>query len=244
MPADPEQTIATEEHTNSIMALRTRELAKTLRPFRARGSKVIRCQACLLPVVHCLCTHKPIPAGKSAFCFLMYTGEAFKPSNTGRLIADIACDNHAFVWDRTKPDPALLALLSSPEYSPIVIFPTQYADPERCISSPAQATGISEGKKPLFVMLDGTWREAKKMFKSPSLKDFPVLGIEQEEASAYRLREASHHHQLCTAEVGIALFRLAEEPDVADTLQQYFAAFRRLYIAGKPAMLERYGNSD
>lgn len=228
-------------HTNSVLALRTRELAKALRPFRARGSKVIRCQLCLLPAVHCLCADRPEPSSGSAFCFLMYTGEAFKPSNTGRLIADMASDNHAFVWDRTRPDPALLALLSDSRYSPIVVFPRQYAEEQRCIDLPSQAPGIAAGKKPLFVMLDGTWREAKKMFKSPCLQNFPVLGIESEQASAYRLREAAHHYQLCTAEVGIAILRLNGEQAAAEIMQTYFEAFRRLYIAGKPAMLERYG---
>jgi DTW domain-containing protein len=231
-------------HSNSVLALRSRELAKALRPFRARGSKVIRCQACLLPAVHCLCAERPEPSSTSAFCFLMYTGEAFKPSNTGRLIADIAHDNYAFLWDRTRPDPAFLSLLNDKHYSPIVVFPGQYAEEKRCITIPSAAPGVSRGKKPLFIMLDGTWREAKKMFKSPCLADFPVLGIDSEHASAYRLREAAHHYQLCTAEVGIAILRLNGEQAAADIMQTYFAAFRRLYIAGKPAMLERYGNGE
>ncbi len=219
---------------NAVLALRQRELAKTTKPFNARGSKVCRCEGCLLPKADCLCALKPAPSARSAFLLLMYTGECFKPSNTGRLIADVAADSHAFVWDRTVPDPALLALLTDSRYAPIVVFPQQYATPERCIDSMPEAVS-AQGKIPLFVMLDGTWREAKKMFsKSPYLDSFPVLGINPASASVYALREAAHLHQLCTAEVAIEILHLAGDDNAAMALSDYFRQFRRNYMAGKP----------
>jgi len=217
-------------HINSVLALRERELKKTTRIFRARGSKVIRCDQCLLPKADCVCAAKPAPSARSAFLFLMYTGEAYKPSNTGRLIADIAEQNYAFVWDRTQPDPELLALLQQPQFQPIVVFPQQYAAAERCIDQVS-----TNGKIPLFIMLDGTWREAKKMFRaSPYLDQFPVLGIQPEQASSYQLREAAHDHQLCTAEVAVEILKLAGDDQASADLAQYFQTFRKHYIAGKP----------
>jgi len=219
---------------NVVLELRLRELAKTTKPFNARGSKVIRCDGCLLPKADCICTAIPTPSARSAFLLLMYTGECYKPSNTGRLIADVAADSHAYVWDRTNPDPALLQLLQQPDYAPIVVFPHEYAAAERCISN--VPTELQTGaKKPLFVMLDGTWREAKKMFsKSPYLDGFPVLGITPTAASNYQLREAAHLHQLCTAEVGIEVLRLAADHQAAADLTDYFQHFRRQYMVGKP----------
>lgn len=218
------------QHNNSVLALRRQQLAFTTKPFQARGSRVVRCDACLLPQTDCICAFKPQPTARSAFLFLMYTGECFKPTNTGRLIADIALDNHAFVWDRTQPDPALLRLLADPRYQPIVIFPTQYAEPARCITELSNLEKI-----PLFILLDGTWREAKKMFtKSPYLTQFPVLGIQPELASRYQLREAAHSHQLCTAEVAIEVLKLANDHSAAAALADYFLRFRQHYIAGKP----------
>ncbi len=223
-------------HLNSVLALRLQELQRTTKPFNARGSKVVRCDHCLLPQADCICFAKPTPCANSAFLFLMYTGECFKPTNTGRLIADVAMDNHAFVWDRTQPDPALLALLSHPAYQPIVIFPTQYASPERCITDTAHAANT--GKIPLFILLDGTWREAKKMFsKSPYLDNFPVLGIQPEQASSYQLREAAHLHQLCTAEVAIEVLKVAKDIAAANALADYFHTFRKHYMAGKPHLI-------
>ena len=221
-------------HPNSVLRLRAQELAKATRVFNARGSKVKRCDSCLLPQIECICAAKPQVASQSAFCFIMYTGECYKPSNTGRIIADVIADNHAYVWDRTQPDPAMLALLSDPRYAPIVVFPQQYAEPERCISSPLELVAVQKGSIPMFVMLDGTWREAKKMFKSTYLAALPVLGIQPQQASNYALREAAHLHQLCTAEVAIEVLKLANDNDAAAALAHYFALFRRAYIAGKP----------
>lgn len=219
---------------NSVLALRLRQLQLTTKPFNARGSKVVRCSSCLLPATDCICFAKPAPCAKSAVLLLMYTGECFKPTNTGRLIADVAQDNHAFVWDRTKPDPALLALLADERYQPVIIFPTQYATPERCISS----LSSPEGKIPLFILLDGTWREAKKMFsKSPYLDQFPVLGIQPEQSSSYQLREAAHLHQLCTAEVMIEVYKVAADSEAATALSDYFHLFRKHYMAGKPHLV-------
>lgn len=205
----------------------------------ARGSKVKRCSLCLLPLTGCICDDRPAPSHGSAFCFIMYWGEAFKPSNTGRLIADVIEDNHAFLWERTKVDPALLQLLANPQYTPVLVFPHQYAEPERCIHSLADIEDHSPAKTPLYIMLDGTWREAKKMFKSSYLANIPVLGIEPEHKSLYQLREAAHKHQLCTAEVASMVLALGEDVVAADSLKAYFEIFRRRYIAGKPHMVLR-----
>lgn len=219
---------------NAILNLRRQELAKATRVFNARGSKVKRCELCLLPQTDCICAAKPAPVARAAFCFIMYTGECYKPSNTGRLICEVAADNHAFVWDRTKPDAALLALLADPKYAPIVVFPEQYAAPERWLSNAQGLCNTTADRIPLFVMLDGTWREAKKMFRSPYLAELPVLGIQPEQASDYLLREAAHLHQLCTAEVAISVLEMAQEPEAAAALAAYFQVFRRAYLKGKP----------
>lgn len=225
--------------TNVVLALRQRELAKTTKPFNARGSRVIRCEGCLLPKADCICALVPNASARSAFLFLMYTGECYKPSNTGRLIADVAAESFAYVWDRTMPDPELLAVLQNPRYQPFVVFPHEYAAMERCVSrvepTAVESSSDTADKIPLFIMLDGTWREAKKMFsKSPYLDNFPVLGISPEQSSSYVLREAAHLHQLCTAEVAIEVLKLAGDHSAAADLTSYFREFRRRYMAGKP----------
>lgn len=191
---------------------------------------MVRCEACLLPAANCICAHVPAPVADSAFVFLMYKGECYKPTNTGRLIADVARVNYAFTWHRTEPAPEFMTLLNDPGYDPFIVFPHEYAAPER------RTFAVPEnGKTPLFIMLDGTWREARKMFrKSDYLKSVPVLGIQPQANSEYKLREAAHAYQLCTAEVGVEVLNMAGEATAALTLAHYFNVFRHFYVKGKP----------
>lgn len=220
-------------HQNAVLELRARELAQSTRPFVARGSRATRCAHCLLTHTQCICAHRPAVESQSAVCLLMYKGEVYKPSNTGRLIADVIQDNYAFQWQRTVHEPALLSLLQSPQYQPVIVFPHEYADPAQCITSPLSLESIRQGKRPLFVFLDGTWREARKMFNSPYFAQIPILGIQPEKASAYLLREAAHPHQLCTAEVAIQVLALAGDQAASEALSEYFALFRQRYLAGR-----------
>lgn len=218
------------------MSLRAEELLKSERPFHARGSKVKRCDECLLPKQNCICCHKPAQSTNVATVFLMYKGEYYKPTNTGRLIADVVKENYAFLWHRTEPQAQLLELLNNSSYLPIVVFPHEYAHADNRINQPPQI----DDKKLLFIFLDGTWREAKKMFsKSAYLANLPVLGVNVNETSDYLLREASHTFQHCTAEVGISVLELAGEKDGAETLAQYFSIFRREYVKGKPHLRDK-----
>nr|WP_216628459.1 DTW domain-containing protein [Pseudoalteromonas caenipelagi] len=213
------------------MALRQQQIAAAKREYKARGSKLNRCEACLLAQSLCICDGINVAEDcQSAVCLLMYHNESFKPSNTGRLIADIIPDNHAFRWDRTEPDKALIALLNNPIYQPIVVFPAENVEPERIITHVTKMPS----KVPLYLFLDGTWREAKKMFrKSPYLDQLPVLSVSPESLSDYKLRVAPHAHQLGTAEVACVVLEQNGELQAAQRLTQHFIDFRDAYLKGK-----------
>jgi len=94
-------------------------------------------------------------------------------------------------------------------------------------------------------MLDGTWREARKMFrKSEYLQTFPVLGVKPEAQSDYKLREAAHGYQLCTAEVGVEVLKVAGEQQAAATLAHYFNVFRHHYVKGKPHLTDTHTSAE
>ncbi|CAE1149207.1 tRNA-uridine aminocarboxypropyltransferase [Serratia sp. Tan611] len=216
---------------NAVLRLRQLRLDRATRPFLARGCRVARCQGCLLPQKNCLCDTITPQSADSRFCLIMFGAEPLKPSNTGRLIADILPDTQAFLWSRTEVDPALLAAINEPHRQPYVVFPASYADAGR----PVYSQLPTSGKPPLFIMLDGTWSEARKMFrKSPYLNQFPVFSLDVAAASDYQLREASRAEQHCTAEVAAALLQQAGDDAAALGLSQHFSYFRQRYLAGKP----------
>lgn len=213
---------------NAVLRLRAERLARATRPFLARGNRIHRCQRCLLPLKQCLCATLNPVAATSRFCLVMFDTEPMKPSNTGRLIADILPDTEAFQWSRTEPPQALLDLVADARYQPMVVFPASYASAgRRVLDAPLP------GKPPLFIMLDGTARGAKNVPQKSWLDALPMISVDLSRVSAYRLREAHAEGQYCTAEVAIALLDLAGDVTAASALGDHFSLFRKRYLAGK-----------
>lgn len=222
---------------HAVARLRAHRLARSSKPFMARGGfKRERCQACRLVPSHCMCALRPELAVRAGVCLLMADIEPLKPTNTGWLVADVVPDTFAFGWTRTQPDPGLLALLRDPQWQPLVVFPGQYAAPERVVEAvpPAAAANGEDGRRPLFVLLDATWTEARKMFRrSPYLDAFPVLSLSPTKSSQYRLRQTCHEHHLCTSEVAALCLELADEPLAACVLDAYLDVFTHHYLQAK-----------
>ena len=110
-----------------------------------------------------------------------------------------------------------------------MVFPGEYAPPERVLQTLPEAAGA--GPRPLFVLLDATWPEARKMFrKSPYLDALPVLSLHPEQASNYRLRRSVPGHHLCTAEVAATCLDLAGEGGAAQGLSDWLDVFSAHYL--------------
>lgn len=234
--------------------------------YKARGQRVIRCQLCQLAKHYCICDIAPNPEEvntNAGFLLLMYDTEVLKPSNTGKLIADLIPDTYAFLWSRTQENPELLSLLKQPQWFPVVVFPKEYADEEREVF--ANKLTCPEGKRPLFIMLDGSWREAKKMFrKSPYLDKFPMVSFDAKSAfenmaaqshlvnaeqlspvgedSRYTVRKTNLEHQFSTAEVAARVLDMFGESHNAKLLDLWFDVFNYQYQ--KSVCQRNKGNVD
>ncbi len=200
------------------------------------GFKRERCAGCRLLPSHCMCALRPVVATRAGVCLLMADIEPLKPTNTGWLVADVVADTFAFGWARTETDPALLALLADPQWQPFVVFPGQYAAPERVVLTVAPAEPLSgePAKRPLFILLDGTWGEARKMFsRSPYLDRLPVLSLQSDQTTQYKLRRSGRDDHFCTSEVAALCMQLAGEHVAEQTLQAYLDVFTRHYLCAK-----------
>ena len=216
--------------SHAVSRLRTARLALRDKPFQARGSREARCPGCRLIASHCLCALRPRVPTQAGVCLIMYDTEPLKPSNTGWLIADVVADTAAFVWSRTFVDPALLAMLADPQWQPVLVFPGEFVPAGRVVTE----VRPGEGKRPLFVLLDATWPEARKMFrKSPYLDHLPVLSLQPGQLSTYRLRRTTRDDHFCTSEVAALCLALAGEPHAAEALAAYLDVFTSHYLNAK-----------
>ncbi|WDY56871.1 tRNA-uridine aminocarboxypropyltransferase [Pseudomonas sp. PSKL.D1] len=216
--------------SHAVARLRAERLARSIKPFIARGSRAERCQDCRVIATHCLCAWKPRVQAEAGVCLLMHDTEPLKPTNTGWLIADLVEDTSAFGWLRTSVDEHLLALLDDPQWQPYIVFPGEFVAQERVVSEVVR----EPGKRPLFILLDATWTEARKMFrKSPYLDRFPVLSLQAEQMSRYRLRRSKRDDHFCTAEVAAMCLDLAGDSQASQALDAYLDVFSLHYLNGK-----------
>lgn len=206
--------------------------------YKSRGQRVIRCELCRLAKQFCICELAPKVNSNAGFLLLMYDTEVLKPSNTGKLIADLIPDSFAFLWSRTEVNPEIIAILDDPMWQPMIVFPKDYAGENRKIYD--NELTVAPGKRPLFIMLDGSWREAKKMFRrSPYLQNLPVVSFTpkapdntEELSSRYQIRLAANNTELATAEVAAQILSLAGEQVNADLLDLWFDVFSYQYQKG------------
>jgi DTW domain-containing protein YfiP len=236
---DPVKDTRPTSLPHAVARLRVACLADNeARPRLDRGvERKPRCDGCRLVASHCACALQARVATRAGMCLLMAEFEPLKPSNTGWLVADVVPQTWAFSWSRTAVAPALLALLDDPRWQPLVVFPGEFAEPGRVVTELAPQPSAA-GRPPLFILLDGTWSETRKMFrKSPYLDRFPVLSLHPEQLSRYQLRRSWHVHHFCTAEVAALCLALAGEPHAAQTLEAWLDVFSDRYLRAKQSVL-------
>ena len=73
--------------------------------------------------------------------------------------------------------------------------------------------------------------------KSPYLDTLPVLSLQPEQLSRYRLRRSTRDDHLCTSEVAALCLSLANEPRAAETLEAYLDVFTHHYLNAKQSVL-------
>lgn len=220
---------------NAYQRLRAECLAKSTRSFVARGAAVERCGRCQLGIHACICPWRSQMAIDIDVVLLMHRDEVFKPTNSGRLIADLFPHNtYVFEWSRTQPAGTLLALLSDSTRYPVVVFPPEEQSLRRVYT---QKPNLKKGQRLTLVLLDGTWKQARKMFKTSQwLQALPLMTLAEARPAQYSIRQAAIAGQLSTAEAAAALLESCDEPLAAQLLSDYFSVFNQHYVATRTSV--------
>ncbi len=217
---------------NQFQLLRERCLADSTKEFLARGKSVVRCESCQLAAYACICNWQPHLKSNVEFVLLLHRIEVFKPTNTGRLIADLLpASTHAFCWSRTEPEQALLDLLSDEKRQCFIVFP---ADTPGAKTKPrAVFTEIPANEKiKTFILLDATWKQSGRMFHlSRWLEHLPCVSLPEGALRGYAVRKSHQDDYLSTAEAAALCLQLAGEQANSEILLDYFQLFNEHYLA-------------
>jgi len=209
--------------------MKQRALSVASRDYGGRGRLIQRCSECRLSNSLCLCEQIHAKPSSVDFLLLFHRDEIFKPTNTGKLIDDCFPEHtFCFEWSRTEPQPELLQLLNDPKRRFYILYPYDLEQPRELVN--AIPVAENDQKIPTLVILDGTWRQSRRMFNSSRwLPNFPIFKLTPEQASTYATRGAAYQNYLSTAEsVALALSESGLlEPGTH--LQNLYAEFNHRY---------------
>ncbi|GGY74148.1 DTW domain-containing protein [Cellvibrio zantedeschiae] len=216
---------------NQFQLLRERCIADSTRVFSARGKSVVRCEQCQLAAYACICDWQPQLQSHVEFVLLLHRIEIFKPTNTGRLIADLFPRTHAYCWSRTEPDQALLDLLQDENRQCFIVFP---ADTPEAKAKPREVfSEVPDNNKiKTFILLDATWKQSSRMFHlSRWLESVPCISLPQGALRGYAVRKSHQEDYLSTAEAAALCLQMAGENTNSERLLDYFQLFNEHYLA-------------
>jgi DTW domain-containing protein YfiP len=196
----------------------------------ARGYRLLRCPTCYLPPDVCICACTPAIHPPAQFWLLMHPDEYRKPTNTARLIGASIPHTRFFPWYRTAPPAELITLLGERRFMPYLLVPQGDAT----LFEGLRARPWLPDRVPAFVLLDGTWSQARKMLhRSPYLQGIPRMAIQPKTPSTYRLRSQRCAQHLSTVEVAIALLEQLDELTASRVLHAYFRVFAEACMAAR-----------
>ncbi len=194
-------------------------------PRGIRGFRVKRCDHCWMEKSLCVCSELPRIKTKTRVVIAMEYKESLRASNTGRL-AQLVLENsevrlRGSPWHVFNEEGLIEKGMRS-----LVLFPHESAKVLTAEHDPL--TGADKGKQQAttLVVLDGTWRWARRaflhvdVFRSMETVKLP----ESDLVSSYNLRSASKKHHLCTYESLAKALSLLEGPQIEKTMMPVFHA--------------------
>ncbi|AGX43480.1 tRNA-uridine aminocarboxypropyltransferase [Clostridium saccharobutylicum] len=187
------------------------------------------CNKCGLPTINCICNIVPKIQTKTKIWILSTEREFSRPSNTARLLKLVNPESTELIlWERTNAPEKLIEYINSEEYEIYILFPMENDE-----LSESKFEYKSSEKIPAFIILDGTWKEARRILrKSDYLKNLPRVSLNTIHKSEYTLRRGASEGELCTIEAAIEVLQLNYELENAKLIKGVFDLFIKSFKAG------------
>lgn len=158
------------------------------------------CYRCWRARILCLCNRVRVVDNPVEILYLQHPNERTMPFNTARL-AHLSLTRSRLVHGlRFDGTPTIRDLLPRKEKVGI-LFP----------SPVAKDLGEAPRDLETLVIIDGTWREAKKIiYLSPTLLEFPHYAFVPEKPSNYRIRKEPKDEFISTIEATVTALRILD----------------------------------
>ena len=173
-----------------------------------------RCKRCWIREPFCICSELPSVSTRTEVVVVRHLRESWKSTNTTRIAA-LALPGLKCMEYGEDSQPARELLSAMELEGTALLFPAEPTVPWR------------EAAVRRLVVLDGTWRQTRRMFrKLPLLEAMPRLKLPPKSGRVLRLRAASFEEGRSTLEAIADALELLEGEAVAASLNR----LHRLYV--------------
>ena len=186
------------------------------------------CNKCGLATINCICGKTTQIKSEAEIWIISAEREVYRPSNTARLLKLINPNStEIFIWERKNQPQKLIEKINDGRYKVFLLFP---AEDDELKGRRIEYKSI--GKIPAFIIIDGTWKEAKKILtKSSYLKEIPIISLEPKYKSEFDLRRGAGEGNLCTIEAAIEVLELNEETESSLKIKEFYNLFLKSFKA-------------
>ena len=163
-----------------------------------------RCCACERPASHCLCSLIPDLDSSTHLLVIQHPSEQRHPLNTARMLVRGLKNAQLLIAEQLSEESVWHQHLQDPAWRTELLFPG---------AESALLAATADTRPRRLVLLDGTWRKARKILHlNPLLQHLPRVALSAGLQSRYRVRKAPMDGALSTVEAGVAALHIIE-PD-------------------------------
>lgn len=170
-----------------------------LKPFESRPF----CRSCNRTAARCFCARAIEFDSPVDFAIVVHPDEAGSTVGTAWILRRSMRNLH---WFRNNgsdldQDRKFQQLLDDPGRAPFLLYPGQTAlNLDRCTNE-EWAARTPEGKRPLFIIVDGTWTQAAQILRrSARLRALPRASFDSSALSEYGFKKQPRKHCLSCVE--------------------------------------------
>lgn len=193
-----------------------------------------RCPQCQRPVELCLCHLLPELSPRTEILVIQHPDERKHALNTARLLVAGLSNAHLLVTEQLPVD--WQERLLDPAWRTELLFPGPQV--------PTLSCAREESRSRRLVLLDGTWRKARKLlYLNPVLQQLPQVALPDGLVSRYRLRKAPAEGALSTIEAAVHALQVIEpDTDFSSLLRPFDALIEgQIKAMGESLYRQNYG---
>lgn len=183
------------------------------------------CDSCGCIEKNCICNKLLKGELQDEIVLLTHGREIIRPSNTGRIIKKSFQNScSVIVWQRNSVDKRLSDMLNKYKGRTYIVFPNEDSIALKNIKKDFSM------ERRLFIIIDGTWKEAKKIINKSHYLKHPFVKLPVNISSGYNLRKNKEEGGVSTIEAVIAILENSRDNNsmiLKTNFQIFLEAFNR-----------------